>query len=420
MGFASAWLAEKALFPPLFKEAPDKDTGIIVVVPAYNEPRITPMLDSLAQCQIPECKVEVLIIINAPAVADVESLINNRICLENIRRWKKRNSGCFFRLYVFMAEKPSVTGWGVGLARKTGMDEAVRRYDLAGNPGGVIVNLDADCRVEANYFVAIWKELAENRQRSACSIYFEHPLSGSEFTGNIYRYITLYELHMRYYLQGLKYTGFPYAFHTMGSAVAVKALPYIRSGGMNRRKAGEDFYFIQKLVPLTGYFNLNITTVFPSPRESSRVPFGTGPAITRMKGSDESSLLTYSTEAFIELHFLFTGLPGLYNSSADGANEYYETLPAGLKSFIEKKEWSDKFSEIKTNTSGEGSFRKRFFDWFNMFRIVKFMNHVHQGIYEKRHVQDMACEMLKMKGLEPGSCDPYELLIYYRSLEKPS
>ncbi len=41
MGFATKWLAEKALFPQLFEETPDNHTGIIAVIPAYNEPGIT-------------------------------------------------------------------------------------------------------------------------------------------------------------------------------------------------------------------------------------------------------------------------------------------------------------------------------------------------------------------------------------------
>ena len=48
MGFASAYLEERALFPEIIKEAPDSETGIIVVVPAYNEPGISKLLDSLA------------------------------------------------------------------------------------------------------------------------------------------------------------------------------------------------------------------------------------------------------------------------------------------------------------------------------------------------------------------------------------
>jgi len=34
MGFASAYLRERALFPEIIKEVPEKETGIIVVVPA--------------------------------------------------------------------------------------------------------------------------------------------------------------------------------------------------------------------------------------------------------------------------------------------------------------------------------------------------------------------------------------------------
>ena len=70
----------------------------------------------------------------------------------------------------------------------------------------------------------------------------------------------------------LHFTGFPYVHHTVGSAIAVKAMTYVKAGGMNRRMAGEDFYFIQKLLPAGGFFNLNQTTVYPSPRSSQGFP----------------------------------------------------------------------------------------------------------------------------------------------------
>ncbi len=71
MGFASAYLSERSLYPELIKEAPDENTGIIVVVPAYDEPGIGRLLDSLAQCTPPECKVEVIVVVNAPSNASV-------------------------------------------------------------------------------------------------------------------------------------------------------------------------------------------------------------------------------------------------------------------------------------------------------------------------------------------------------------
>ena len=172
MGFASTYLKERSLFPEKIKEAPDRETGIIIVVPAYNEPEINKLLDSLAQCKVPECKVEVIIVINAPENATIESIENNKITLNNIESWKKENNNCFFRLFAFIIGQSSVTGWGVGLARKTVMDEALRRFSSINNPDGVILNLDADCIVEKNYLLAIYSELLKKSDRAACSIYF--------------------------------------------------------------------------------------------------------------------------------------------------------------------------------------------------------------------------------------------------------
>ena len=99
MGFASAYLEKRALFPQKIIEAPDQETGIIVVIPAYNEPEIDQLLYSLSKCKEPACKVEVIIVINAPDDATKENIENNKISLHNIESWKKENHGCFFRLF---------------------------------------------------------------------------------------------------------------------------------------------------------------------------------------------------------------------------------------------------------------------------------------------------------------------------------
>jgi hypothetical protein len=418
MGFASTYIEQRALFPQKIVEAPDRETGIIVVVPAYNEPELDNLLDSLASCKVPECKTEVIIVINAPDDATRESLENNKKCLINIQSWKKLNTKCFFRLFIFEAEQFSVDRWGVGLARKTGMDEAIRRFDKINKPDGVIVNLDADCTVGSNYLVAVYNELLNRKEASACSIYFEHPLSGTSYPDTIFRYITLYELHLRYYFQGLAYSGFPYVFHTVGSAIAVKALAYIKAGGMNRRQAGEDFYFIQKLVPSGGYFNLNSTSVYPSPRSSSRVPFGTGASIGKLEADKSSTLLTYNIQAFKELRVFFELTDIFFKSSLVELDELFNGLPPGMRLFLDKKDWIDKMTEVKDNTSGIQSFKKRFFGWFNMFRIVKYLNFVHLNYFEKKPVDISALELLELIGSTPGSKEPVDLLLYYRVMEK--
>lgn len=416
MGFASTYLEERTLFPTKIEEAPESTTGIIVVVPAYNERGIIRMLDSLLKCHEPECKVEVIIVINAPDNASPESLENNLLVYKEIESWKKNNK-CFFRLYFFMVPRYSVPGWGVGLARKTGMDEAVRRFNEIDNPGGVILNLDADCTVELNYLEAVSGELLKKTDRTACSIYFEHPVEG-DYPENIFRGIALYELHLRYYYQALAFTGFPYVYHTVGSSLAVKALQYVKAGGMNRRQAGEDFYFIQKLVPSGGYFSLNSTTVYPSPRVSDRVPFGTGASMGKLESENSSTLLTYNSDAFTELKTFFSLTESIYKSSEKDLPAIYSTIPRALKSFVSEEEWIAKMLEVKNNTSNIVSFKKRFFDWFNMFKVVKYLNFVHSDLFEKKPVEIAASDMLLKLNIEFTSDDPVELLWHYRRMEK--
>jgi len=420
MGFASTYLESRALFNELINEAPESQTGIIVIVPAYDEPGIGRLLDSLAQCSIPECGVEVMIVINALSDAFPESIENNNLTIKNIESWKKENSECFFRLFVFIADNRKINDWGVGLARKTGMDEAVRRFNFLDKPEGIILNLDADCKVDRNYFISVLNGFRTKRSRSACSIYFEHPLSGNDFPEDVYKYIAMYELHLRYYYQGLAYCGFPYVFHTVGSAIALKALSYVKAGGMNRRQAGEDFYFIQKLVPAGGYFNLNSTTVYPSPRASSRVPFGTGASIGKMTSEKMSVLHTYNLLALKELKLFFDLVGEFFLCTDQDLHKQYNLFPEGIKLFLDEKEWMQKLSEIKMNTSGLTSFKKRFFGWFNMFKIVKYLNFVHSGKYEKQPVQISAGELLENIGKSTESTDTFNLLLQFRVLEKNS
>lgn len=417
MGFAAEWLNRRALFPQFIREAPDISTGIIVVIPAYGEPVLSGLLDSLNTCTPPACRTELIIVVNAPENASPESLSDNIKCISNIESWKLSNSS-FFRLYVIDAGRAPVKKWGVGLARKTGMDEAVRRFSSINRTDGVIACLDADCSVERNYFTSLHDEFLLQKERKACSVYFEHPLEGSGFAEIIFRHIIQYELHLRYLIRGMRYAGYTDGFHAVGSSLAVKADHYIKAGGMNRRQAGEDFYFVQKLVPLGGYFELNATTVFPSPRHSFRVPFGTGAMITLLSAGTGDQLCTYNISAFKELNVLFTLIPDLYGAGENSLRSYFNDLPAGIRSFVKEDEWIGRILEIQENTSSAGSFLKRFAGWFNAFRIVKFLNHVHAGIYNKVPVSEAACDLLNATGVIFSSAEPRDLLLHYRMLDK--
>ena len=416
MGFASAWLGQNSLFPRIITEAPAQNTGIIVIVPAFDEPGITNLLDSFAGCSQPPCKAEILIVVNAPDNAGEESLRSTRKSVIAAESWKKLNRDLFFDVHVIDGLGLKSSGWSVGLARKTGMDEAVRRFDLLNNPEGIILNIDADCTVKNNYFEAVYSEMAGRSDRMACSVYFEHPVSGNEFPAEIYRSVMLYELHMRYFVQGLSFTGFPWVHHTVGSAIAIKAISYVKAGGMNKRSAGEDFYFIQKLLPAGGFFNLTSTTVYPSPRVSTRVPFGTGPVISRLTESPDAGLLSYNPGAFHELRLFFSMVDRFYGGNSNSDNCKFSDLPPGIRQFMSSDDWDTRITEIRNNTSGKDSFRKRFFSWFNMFRIVKYLNSVHVTHFAKVPVEEGAGHLLKMMGkVNPAGLK--DLLSSFRQLD---
>lgn len=416
MGFASSWLDKRALFPEFIKEVPAADTAIIVVVPAFKEPSLSSLLDSLLNCSRPPCSTELIVVINAPPGASVDVTTVNDACLDDISAWQAGNRNSFFRIHAFRPDTSSFNDWGVGLARKTGMDEAVRRFNAIDEREGVIACLDADCLVREDYFVSLYEDFYKRKGRNACSVYFEHPLSGNDFSEEVYRYIAAYELHLRYFVRALAFTGYPFAFHTVGSSMGVKAQQYIRAGGMNRRQGGEDFYFIQKLIPAGGFFNLSSTTVFPSPRTSDRVPFGTGAAISAMAGAGKDTFLSYDLSAFRDLKILFSMLDQIRPAGEKETEMLYGNLPGSLRAFIGKEEWMIRTGEIRSNTATQESFEKRFFVWFNMFRIIKYLNRMHEEILERKPVDELAYQLLVDSGSDEVRKDG--LLEIYRRLDR--
>lgn len=420
MDFASRYLEDKAISRPLFTGTAEKDTALIIIIPAFDEAGIINTIDSLLNCTKPPCSVELIVLVNAPVHATPAQLEQNERTCTGLSEWKRRNNNSFIRLLWHNTGRMTLPGWGVGMARKMAMDEAVRRFSSIDQPEGVIVSLDADCTVSANYLVELYERLYKNDQHKACSVYFEHPQEGDMPEG-VYRAILQYELHLRYYYRSLKYTGYPWVFHTLGSAIAVKARHYVRAGGMSKRQGAEDFYFIQKLVPAGGYFYLNTTVVKPSPRASLRVPFGTGPVINSMLAGKMNDYMSYNPDAFSVLRQFFAGIKNYYSRDIRPAGELMSGFNPGLKEFLTMNSWPDNLRLIRNNTSSEESFTKRFFTWFNMFRIVKYLNFVHaRGYHEKMPVVPAAGAMLRLNGVEHKAHGAKELLAVYRRLERSS
>jgi len=386
---------------------------LIIVIPSYNEPNLLESLQSLKDSFVPlGFSVEVITVINHGLNAAENVVRQNEITTIQANRFALENNSesiAFKTLEVFDMHPKKA---GVGLARKIGMDEALNRFSKI-NKDGIIVCFDADSLCESNYFEAIISHFKKHPKTPGCSIHFEHPLEGSSHTIEEYNAIISYELHLRYYKNAQQYTGLPFVFHTIGSSMAVRASAYAKQGGMNKRKAGEDFYFLNKIIQLGSFTELNVTTVVPSPRISDRVPFGTGKAIGEIIGSNQTRLETYNFKIFVELS-AFVREVFLCNNKLKAS-----TLSGLINQFIDVREFSVKIDEIAKNANSEKAFVTRFFKVFDAFWIMKYVHFSRDNFHEQVPVLDASNELLLELGVinQPLKTE-LEALIKFRILDK--
>ena len=419
MSFADYYLNNYRIYPDYIQTFPDKDLNIIVFIPCYNEPNLLITLDSLYKCKRPKSHVEIIIVVNSAVDEKNKIVENNKNTIQQANNWIKTHNEKNFTFYTIYQDNLQKKYAGVGFARKIGMDEAVSRFNKINNNKGILVSFDADATCDKNFLIEIENHFSKNKKTTACSIYYEHPISGTEFPNNIYKTIIQYELYLRYYNLSLRYANFPFAFHTVGSSFAVRADIYTKQGGMNRKKAGEDFYFLQKIIPLGNFTELNTTRVIPSPRPSDRVPFGTGATIKKFKENNLEYYYTYNFNAFTDLKSFIFKIDKLFKIKNSELDNFYNDIPLTIKDFLIANNFEQAINDINNNCSTLINFKKRFFAWFNAFKILKYLNFVHVDYYEKLKIKDVSQELLKK--INPNidiPDDEKQLLQLFRDIER--
>ena len=382
-----------------------KDLQIVAVVPCYDEPTVIPLLQSLWGASQPNAAAEVLVLINSRVDDPARVRQRNADLAAEAAGFDAAHGEPRRRVHAIHVNLPSRRA-GVGLARKLSMDEALRRLAEGAAGGGVICSLDADCRVDRNYWSAIAEHFGRDPKGTGVSIHFEH--DGADTTASP---IGRYELYMRYYRHALRWVGHPHAYHTIGSAMAVTGEAYAAVGGMNRRQAGEDFYFLKKLMLRGGFADLTTTTVRPSGRVSDRVPFGTGRAVQRQ--AREGGLLVPDVPGFAALQ------PLLAQVRDDTPPEVFlQGLDLSLQEFLKAKGIDDKIAEIRANTASRATYEARFFAWFDGLRVRQWLNIWCAG--EGRLVPVETAARRLQERLNPSAACPSDaaLVRYFRSLDK--
>ncbi|MCF6332658.1 MAG: glycosyltransferase [Draconibacterium sp.] len=382
--FANKYL-QKQNREVLIEPAPDDEVGISIVIPCFREPEIVQTLKSLVNCDLPSAKVEVIVLINHSEIAPDEIKEFNLKTKTEVENWISTNKNHKLNLFVVGPIELYKKWAGAGVARKSGMDEAIRRFNLLEKPDGIIVSLDADTLVSRNYLVEIENHFKNNQKHVGATISFQHQLKGLEqkqFEG-----IQLYEQYLGYYKNALDFTGYPYSMFTVGSAFAVTAEAYVKRGGMNRRQAGEDFYFLQNLIQIGKVGEITSAKVYPSARLSDRVPFGTGPILQKWMNGEEDLTQTYNLQAFIDLKQFFNAKEKFFKIEEPEFNRIISILPESINRFLKQDNFWNELNDLNNNCSSLKTFQNRFFQKFNAFKILKFLNFAHGHFYQKANLK---------------------------------
>jgi hypothetical protein len=244
----------------------------VVVIPCCNEDltALTPITQARAQGAL------VIVVINAAAHAPAHVHAKNAALAEALAD----------REGVIVLTR--IADEGVGLARKIGCDVALALWRRGLVRSRFIHTTDADVELPPDYFA----RTADTKAALALYPFFHRLAPGFEEA------MQLYEISLHYYVRGLAWAGSAWAFHTLGSCIAVDAETYATVRGFPRRDAAEDFYFIAKIAKIARVEQLRGRPLSLAGRPSDRVPFGTGAAVRKLTPND---FCLYAPEVFTQL-----------------------------------------------------------------------------------------------------------------------
>ena len=303
---------------------------------------------------------------------------------------------------------------GVGLARKIGLDLALESFDYNELSKNILVCLDADCTVENNYITEIYNYF-NNNSCSAAYVQFEHLLENDK-ENNLA--IICYEIFLRYYVLGLRIAKSTYASHTIGSTMACDAESYTKIQGMNKKKAAEDFYFMEKLSKITKIHKINNTKVYPSSRGSWRVPFGTGKSVIRFLAKQQNEYLLYSPKSFC----LLKDWLQIFNTSDILTSEEYlrkaKLLNTELHQFLVQNNFEESWNKILNNSKTDEQINLQKTIWFDGFRTLKFIHHLRDTVFPQENMFNAIDELFNLIGKseverKKENIPPFEIQLEY-------
>ena len=188
--------------------------------------------------------------------------------------------------------------------------------------------------------------------------------------------------------------------HTVGSCMVCDYESYVKVEGMNKRKAAEEFYFLEKLAKHVRVERIESTTVYPSSRSSWRVPFGTGQRINRFISGSQDEYMLYNPKSFIVLKDWIK----LFNSDEDVYSYNYleeaKKINHALYQFLIDQNFENDWRKILQHSQSIKQISKQKLKWFDGFRTLKLIHYLRDTSFPSINMFDALDEMLKINDVE--------------------
>lgn len=357
----------------------------VLVLPAYSES--TALLQKLTQLPAARGRTLVILVLNRPD-SDGDTQANAELrtgVVNSTLRCEQRGTVSIHCLNpntdLYLLDMEALYGTtpaalGVGLARKTGCDLAVQWMAAGGISGQWLCCTDADATLPADYF----EQLEGAPPDAVAAVFPFRHVPGEEPACDTAT--ALYELRLHYYVLGLEYAGSPYAYHSLGSCLALRASAYTHVRGFPQRAGAEDFYVLNKLAKLGPIARLSGACIELQSRRSSRAPFGTGPAVQALLATDQphKAALFYHPYCFEALRALLAGLPELAHAPEQDIAQLLVShgmnhiVAAHAHEGLAALGLTVALAHCQRQSTTSNQFQRQFLQWFDAFRTLKFIH----------------------------------------------
>ena len=374
----------------------------IIIIPALDElANLKLLLDSISQNELIYLrKTLILIVVNNIKGTSRYIYTGNNETIKFLKD-KISQSKDKFNIGYIDASSPGLElpekHAGVGMARKIGMDLALEHFDYSNPSPNLLICLDADCTVNRIYLKSIISQFDKNSLHSATAI-FEHPMTDDK---NVNEAIVNYEIFLRYYVLGLIYAKSKFAHLSVGSTIVCDVESYVKVGGMNKRKGGEDFYLLNELAKITEIAKISGAIVYPSSRISERVPFGTGPRIKRFISGSHDEYELYSPKTFellkswLEIYYQYLK----DDNSISETIEKMKKINPGISQFLISQKFEKDWNNILKNSRSKSQIDKQKLIWMDGFRTLKMIHYLRDKGYKNISMFDAVDILLKKNNI---------------------